>query len=732
MNENNANFTPDAPNFKTLVLLSFQGLTNFPYIEEDFDALTNYGLLSKVIEYLNEVIANNNEQNSLMTALYNAYVELQDYVNDYFDNLDVQEEINNKLDAMAQDGSLYNIIKTYTDPIVNQQNALINQINNKVNSVATGSPLVANNLSDMVDTTRTYVLTSNGKWYYYDGDSWEIGGDYQSATIGDDSINYNMLVTNLQENVKIEDLETVEYTVVGNFYNGSVGSTISMTAFNTARAGVMNVNADELIYIPFTSGLSNFGTIPTMVITDVDDKVIVKYTKADLESSIITNNEPLIIRMPSNAAKLYFNNNLQENVNTYGSVWYPYKIKSYNYTDTRLTFNMNEKTTITPDDVLANTLYSINNWNRPFDGYHTLVYNVNPLEKLNIVSIVPPAQHLRACLYGDSNGKPTGYELPAGSSSQQDIDIDVLVPAGTYKLYISVPTNYIPTVARYSIGNSESVSNKKLSVNYVDGTLSITNNSNRNTLTFTNYGGNNLFMIKSYKVGNTTKTLSTDMIPSPYIMRAVNNADGDKTEQIFTGGNHQWNNQGSGSTPTARQVSLTIYGDNTALASGTSNFQCDSVKIIETNRVQGWNTCKQDGSGREILEEVIAFNFDGITLDVINTIKPLEEIVIQRYYGIQTSGLTNNEYLAYADKVYDVNTQYSLREKPYRIYGGNIISSILNDDGLGSYKYNTSNTKVNISNGKSYFAPIYNNEISFKTTDINYIVGKYIFDINQK
>jgi hypothetical protein len=34
------------------------------------------------------------------------FVELKDFVDDYFDNLDVQEEINNKLDSMVEDGTL--------------------------------------------------------------------------------------------------------------------------------------------------------------------------------------------------------------------------------------------------------------------------------------------------------------------------------------------------------------------------------------------------------------------------------------------------------------------------------------------------------------------------------------------------------------------------------------------------------------------------------------------------
>jgi len=38
------------------------------------------------------------------------FVELKDFVDTYFENLDVQEEINNKLDAMAEDGTLQSLI----------------------------------------------------------------------------------------------------------------------------------------------------------------------------------------------------------------------------------------------------------------------------------------------------------------------------------------------------------------------------------------------------------------------------------------------------------------------------------------------------------------------------------------------------------------------------------------------------------------------------------------------
>lgn len=43
-----------------------------------------------------------------------AYTQLQNYVNNYFDNLDVQQEINNKLDEMAEDGTF----NTLFDPVI--------------------------------------------------------------------------------------------------------------------------------------------------------------------------------------------------------------------------------------------------------------------------------------------------------------------------------------------------------------------------------------------------------------------------------------------------------------------------------------------------------------------------------------------------------------------------------------------------------------------------------------
>ena len=137
-----ANYTPEKEDLKILTPFKMQVLTNFPYIEADFDALTNYQLLCKVVEYLNNVITETNEVTEQTLSLYNAYVALQNYVNqeigdfettvtnrvdgletymnNYFTNLDVQQEINNKLDQMVTDGTLQQILEAYAQPILQQ------------------------------------------------------------------------------------------------------------------------------------------------------------------------------------------------------------------------------------------------------------------------------------------------------------------------------------------------------------------------------------------------------------------------------------------------------------------------------------------------------------------------------------------------------------------------------------------------------------------------------------
>lgn len=79
------------------------------------ESLSYYETLCALRNYIGEMVKAVNNNADAVTELQNKFTELQNYVDNYFKNLDVQEEINNKLDEMAQDGTLQNIIGAYLE-----------------------------------------------------------------------------------------------------------------------------------------------------------------------------------------------------------------------------------------------------------------------------------------------------------------------------------------------------------------------------------------------------------------------------------------------------------------------------------------------------------------------------------------------------------------------------------------------------------------------------------------
>lgn len=71
-----------------------------------------YAKVNQLVASFNEL---SNETKETVEKYIEQFTDLHDYVHDYFDNLDVQEEINNKLDSMVDDGTLEEIIGHYVD-----------------------------------------------------------------------------------------------------------------------------------------------------------------------------------------------------------------------------------------------------------------------------------------------------------------------------------------------------------------------------------------------------------------------------------------------------------------------------------------------------------------------------------------------------------------------------------------------------------------------------------------
>lgn len=197
----------------------YQLLQSFPFIADDFDQLTAYGLFCKLSDKMNEVVENNNNLNDDMILYIQKFNDLKDYIDEYFDDLDVQDEINNKLNKMAQDGTLAEIVGDYVQPLIDNQNDKIDEledtidannqsisnqisvINNRMNSLVSGAPsgvypTVAALTAADPEYSKIYLVTADKNWYYYNStlESWSAGGPYFA---GDLSTSDNIDVTSL-------------------------------------------------------------------------------------------------------------------------------------------------------------------------------------------------------------------------------------------------------------------------------------------------------------------------------------------------------------------------------------------------------------------------------------------------------------------------------------------------------------------------------------------------------
>ena len=91
------------------------------------DSLSYYELLNKVVSYLNEVIETSNDLVDDVVALRDAFAELQTYVNDYFDNLDVTAEVESAIDNLVENGTIPRLISNIiNDYMANEGETIIN------------------------------------------------------------------------------------------------------------------------------------------------------------------------------------------------------------------------------------------------------------------------------------------------------------------------------------------------------------------------------------------------------------------------------------------------------------------------------------------------------------------------------------------------------------------------------------------------------------------------------
>lgn len=131
------------------------------------DSLSYYELLCKVVDYLNKTMKDvntaaqdvddlNDSFNSLQQytndtfdEFKSVYNELQTYVNTYFSGLDVQEEIDNKLDEMVSDGTFNTLLTPYMQHYQDDLNLLSARLTTLETNYTPGGTTADSELSDI-------------------------------------------------------------------------------------------------------------------------------------------------------------------------------------------------------------------------------------------------------------------------------------------------------------------------------------------------------------------------------------------------------------------------------------------------------------------------------------------------------------------------------------------------------------------------------------------------------
>lgn len=114
-----ANFFPDVS--------AYPKMGTFQPVYGKFDLTTyiqgasDYEIMAFLVGKYNACLEAYGTVTKLSTDTITAAHQLQDWINNWFDNLDVKEELNNKIDSMVQDGSFGRLLHQTFDTQINQQ-----------------------------------------------------------------------------------------------------------------------------------------------------------------------------------------------------------------------------------------------------------------------------------------------------------------------------------------------------------------------------------------------------------------------------------------------------------------------------------------------------------------------------------------------------------------------------------------------------------------------------------
>ena len=235
--------------YKNLTPFKWFVLEKFPFIEADFDALTEWQLFCKLGKEMNKIINSENTLGSQMENVTNAFIDLQNYVNNYFNNLDVQDKVNNKLNEMAESGQLADLVSQY----LNSQAIIgFNTSNNLAQATNLANNSIARTLGDLT--------VNDGKGAFYKVRTRlnsDVPDGYNLIVL----TNTNNLVAEKIENYYINQLENKidhitdkKYVFIGDSYGAGYTPDGAVTGWNTILKNLMGLSNNECTILNQSGG----------------------------------------------------------------------------------------------------------------------------------------------------------------------------------------------------------------------------------------------------------------------------------------------------------------------------------------------------------------------------------------------------------------------------------------------------------------------------------------------
>ena len=306
----------------------------FPFIENTYEALDNYGLLCKIVEKLNEVVASENQVTTEVAELNTAFVNLKNYIDTWFDNLDLQAEVNAKLDDMVEDGTLAEIINqeifTELDNKVDGAIADIGNLSNLTTTAKTNLVSSINEVNQNVDDTNTRInnVTNNisnekldilRKKYCINEEIFTIPNEFNSFLKNNLSIFYNKF-NNYKACINIDlfkNLEGTTYYISPNGNNSNAGTDKSapkknfMSAYNACSDGDTIVLLNGFYRRGLIEGDTNTLSKHINIIGESEGGVIIKGCD-DLTWETNTTYSNVYQTTRSNTSSMIFSSNLKD------------------------------------------------------------------------------------------------------------------------------------------------------------------------------------------------------------------------------------------------------------------------------------------------------------------------------------------------------------------------------------------------------------------------------------